>query len=204
MPQSVGDVLLVTFDGFWHNQRTMTTFHYGVSAVTGGPSNDQFALALKNQMALAGGLIPTFLACCPPAYLLNNVWVQTLAPVRVVKTILSVALSGQFDGDSNTANLSTVVTRRGSLANRANIGSVHVPYPNLDADGSDGTIGAPMLAALGTFATQVRSQIAMVGTGTVIPVLFHGPAITDVNIVTSTIVQLTVRTMRRRTVGRGI
>jgi len=204
MPQAVGDVLLVTFDGLWHNQRTMTTFHYGVGSLIGTPTYLQFATDMKTAFNTAGGLIPTFLACCPPDYFLNNMWVQTIAPTRVVKTILSIATSGQNASDSNTANLSSVVTRRGALANRKNIGSVHIPYPNLDADGSNGTISAAHLALMEVFAVQVRRTVTMSGTGSVTPVLFNGPTFTDVSPIESTISQLTVRTMRRRTVGRGI
>jgi len=204
MPQQAGDVLLITFDGLWHNQRTMTTFHYGVGTLVGTPSYLDFATAVRTAFLTAGGLIPTFLAACPEEYFLNNLWVQTIKPVRVVKTILSVASSGTNEFHSSTANLSTVVTRRGPLANRKNIGSVHVPFANLDADSSNGTISESLLTILNTFGVQVRRTITMVGVGSITPVLYNGPTAADVSPIESTISQLTIRTMRRRTVGRGI
>lgn len=202
--QAIGDIILVTFEGLWHGQITLNTFYYRVNAVTGAPLVTAFATAMDGVLKGAGNLVPKFLACCPPQYFLNNIWYQTVAPTRYVKEVRSAVLGGTFASNSNLANTCTVITRRGDFANRRNVGALHVPMANLDADISNGAIGAPQLAANTALASQMLNALAMAGIGGADPVLWYPPLSANYTVVRSTLSQLTTRVMRRRTKGIGI
>lgn len=201
--QAVGDIILISFDGVMLNQRLNSSFRYKVGSVVGGPTNNAFAAAIEAAIIAAGNLVPKFLACCPPSYLLNFIWVQTIAPVRVQKSIFSLSNVGTFGFDASTANVATVITRRGDLANKHNVGSLHVPNANLDTNASGGTISANQLTANNTLGTQMLQAITVGALGSIFPVLWNGGPTTNSTSITSTQSQLTTRVMRRRTVGVG-
>jgi hypothetical protein len=202
--QNVGDVIQVLYQGLWHGQRTLSTFKYGVSTLIGTPSVGAFASGMFGILNAAGSTIPLFLGCCPPQYFLNQVLIQTIAPTRVVSSVFAVSSNGTFGMDSSTANLAGVITRRGQLANKKNRGSLHVPLANLDTAISNGTIGAAYQTALGLLSDDMLLNVNPTGLGTCIPVLLKSKGLTsDAIPLVSGIVQLTVRVMRRRTVGVG-
>lgn len=202
--QNVGDVIQVTMKGVWHGQMVQNILKYGVASITGAPSTSTFAAGLQTALIGAGGLYAKFLACCPPQYNLGYVDIQTIAPLRVVASTFNPTMAGTYGQDSSTANLAAVITKYGDFANRRNIGSIHIPTANLDPEMSNGSISNALTTALIALAPLIASDISMSGLGSVTPVLLRAKGTTAQAIpIQSCQIRLTVRTMRRRTVGVG-
>lgn len=202
--QNLGDKILVTFFGELFNQRIMSTFWYGVSNLIGAPTVLAFSNALQTKISSVGGLEEAFLGCCPISYNLSQIWIQTVDPIRQVVTKYNRATGGAFAFDATTANSSAVILRRGDGANRKNISTLHVPLPNLDPGAVTGSLSGAMIAAMDALAVQVRSGLALTGTGGVFPIIRNGPGVADISPITAATTQTSIRTMRRRTLGLGI
>lgn len=198
-----GDVILTSFNGLWHGQKVLSTFYWGINTVTGAPSNAAFIAALDAQLLSGGNLVLKFLPCAPPQYTLVERWHQFVAPLRTQKVIVTSGLAGTGATASTTANVANVITRRGDLANKHNVGSLHVPASNANVGYANGLIGAAQQALLQTLATQMLAPVVMAGVGSVLPILWFKPSILNATPITSTTVQQTIRVMRRRTVGVG-
>ena len=201
--QNAGDVLQVTFQGAWHGVKVLNQFKYGCATVTGSPTVAAVAAALEAQMVAAGSLKDLFLACCPPQYALQNLIIQTIAPIRYIRDVFAIGADGTFGEASATANLAGVITRRGGTANKKNVGSLHVPYANLDPGMTNGGISAAMLATLTALAAQMVLEVPLVGLATLQPVLLTGKLVVNTVPIVAAFPQFTVRTMRSRTVGHG-
>jgi len=201
---NLGDKILVTFVGELLGQRIMNTFWYQVSAITGTPNTATFGSALITQIKTAGGLMDSYLDCIAQNQSLDQIWAQFIEPTRVVKSINLPAEAGTWPVDADTANISGVVTRRGDLAGRKNIGSVHVPVSTDPTAIIAGSLSAALKAKFDAFATDVGSVQTLAGIGSCNPIIRNGPLTTDVTVITSTVAQTTVRTMRRRTLSVGI
>jgi len=201
--QNVGDVIQVTLLGRWHNQQVQSILKYTVSALSGSVTTGFFATAIDTKFKASAQLYPLFLACCPPEYFLANVRIQTIAPVRVVQDIFPNSTSGSYAQHSSTANLAAVITKYGGLANKHNRGALHIPLANLDPETSNGTISNGMLTAMNTLATYLFSDVSLTA-GVITPVLLRSKGTTGQAVpIVNAISQLTVRTMRSRTVGHG-
>jgi len=201
---SLGDKILVTFNGRLLGETVMNTFWYQVSALTGTPNTSSFASALYANLNAGGGLIESFLACCPDNYTLVETWIQFVEPLRVVKSVFLTNESGTWGVDTDTTNLAGVITRRGDLAGRSHVGSLHVPISSDPTSIQLGELSGVLTTRMTTLCTDMASSQALTGVGTANPVLRNGPLTTDVTLINSCFVQTEVRIMRRRTVRVGI
>jgi len=201
---NLGDKILVTFYGELLNQRIINTFWYQVSALTGSPNTATFATALIAQIKTAGGLRDSFVDVAPQNYGLGQIWAQFIEPTRVVKVIDNTADAGNWPVDADTANVAAVITRRGDLAGRKHVGSLHVPISTDPTAIIAGSLSAALKVKTDALATDIASAQVLAGLGTCNPILRNGPLTTDVTVINNAFSQTTVRTMRRRTVGRGI
>jgi len=201
---NLGDKILVTFKGELLGQRILSTFWYQVSALTGTPNTATFATALIAQIKTAGGLRDSFVDVAPQNYSLGEIWAQFIEPTRVVKVIDNTADGGNWPVDADTANVAAVITRRGDLAGRKHVGSLHVPISTDPTAIIAGSLSAALKVKTDALATDIASVQTLAGIGTANPILRNGPLTTDVTVINNAFSQTTVRTMRRRTVGRGI
>lgn len=203
MSVSAGDRFLVTFRGRAFGQDVLNTFWYGVSAVSGTPSEIAFSNAMHSQIILGGGMKDTFLDLMPTQYVLQQIWIQKVDPLRNVAAKYNEANTGTFAEDASTANLAGVITRRGGLAKRTNLSSLHLMYPNLDAGILSGSVSVAWNTAATAFLPFLTTSILVGALGTVIPVIRNGPGTTQVSPIESAFVQTTIRVMRRRTLLVG-
>jgi len=201
---NIGDKILVTFNGRMLGETVLNTFWYQVSALTGSPNTTTFGSALHTQINTAGGLRESFLACCPQNYTLVEMWIQFVDPVRVVKQVFNDNEDGTWAVDTDTTNLAGVITRRGDLAGRKHVGSLHVPISSDPTAIIAGELSAALKAKLDTLCTDVVSSQALTGVGTANPILRNGPLMTDVTVINNAFTHTEVRIMRRRTVRVGI
>lgn len=201
---NIGDKILITFSGSLFAQRILNTFWYQVSALTGTPNTTSFGTALNTAITGAATLKTAFLDCCPDNYNLDQTWIQFIDPVRVVKSVFNDNLPGTWGADTDTANVAGVITRRGNLAGRKRVGSLHVPISSDPTAITDGILVPGLLARMATLASELPIALGVGSLGQVNPILRNGPLTTDVTLIDSAFTHNEVRTMRRRTLGRGI
>jgi len=202
---SVGDIVMVSIVGSLNNQRTMNTFPYRVSAVTGTPTIQSAANALKNSLTAGGGLVPAYIGCTPSNMLINDLWIQVIRPARFRKEVFAINSAGDSGIAANTSNVAATISRQGELALRRAQGCIHVPLGTTSDAFEDGVLTPSQKALLDTLASKMNLNIITTGTVvTYIPLIglppFGNPTVDTY----ATGTQTTVRVVRRRTVGLGI
>ena len=135
---------------------------------------------------------------------LDGVRTQILWPTRSVFVDAISAVTGGVDTLCSYTNVSAAITRRGVTAGRKNVSTLHVPgVPDGQADA--GVWGADYRLLLNTLALKVIDNwVVGADPGRLKPIIYRKSSPTESQRVTSTAVQFTTRTMRRRTVGLGI
>jgi len=203
---AVGDRILVTLKANLLAQVIMSTFVYRITSVTGTPNMHDVFDALDTKLKTAGNLVPKFLASVTHDYILHEIWYQTIAPGRFAKyPVIATGLIGGFTGESQTANLAAVITRRGDLGNRHNISTLHVPIGTDDNSLEDGELAVDLQTVLAALAIQINSSITLSSPAVGLsPVINNGPNAADYSPITNTFVSQGVRVMRRRTLRVGI
>jgi len=203
-PLAVGDRVMVTFRGTLAQQHILSTFWYGVSAITGVVNQTDAFTALRASLVAGGGLRPDYLACCPTNYTLDYIWIQNIRPTRWGKFTFGDNSPGTWAADAPTANTSGVITRRGDLAIRKAVSTLHVPISSTADVMADGLLTPAFKTPMTALAVEVIKSITTAGTVvTYFPVIDNGPGGADFQVITSAFVQETARVMRRRTVGLG-
>lgn len=206
-----GQIYAMTFVGRLANQQILSTFHYRIQNISGGtPSTKNVCDNLEAKLTVADGsghsFAGAFLGVCPPQYNWYETWIQCVDPIRVRREIYTeTAFDGAWPDDGHWANSAAVLTRRGDLAGRKYVGSLHVPLPS-EVVAVNGVLPAPYTTALLLLAVQMQYTRDQTGpiTYRMDPVLWNRGSNPNYTIITQTIVQQTVRTMRRRTVGVGV
>lgn len=202
----VGDRIDVIFNGSMLGQRCMSKFCYGVEEMTGNPEQKAAFEALHLDFLIDGHLIQKFLKCTPPDYVMFDVWYQVIAPARwALYRKPALGLIGSFAGAAYTSNIAGVITRRGDLGNRKNVSSLHVPIGTSAQEIGDGYIGQGLSAALQNLAVEIVKPINTTGAVMKLyPVINNGDAANAYTTIIDAFVQPEARTMRRRTVNKGI
>jgi len=203
MPVAAGDVCLVTLVGNLAGSVILNTLHYAATPVTGSPSFTSFTNEMSTKLQSASNLIDEFLLACPPAYTLDEMWIQFISPIRQRKAVYAIGSPGTFTSDATTANLASVITRAGATANKHNIGSFHIPYPNKETGATPGSISAALGTQLDVLAALLAATQSLATLGAIVPVLFFGNVNANASPIVSAFKQTTIRTMRRRTKGIG-
>lgn len=201
-----GDKVLITFVGSLNGQTTMSTFTYGVASTVGSIQQDDAFLALRNAICSAGKLRDKFVACCPSNWSMVDIWIQVVGPTRYVKYDFGDTGAGpKSDYTANTSNVAAVILRRGDRASRKAISTLHVPAAT-DAEWiTGGLLTVEALTSLGALATEILLPITTSTTvATYDPIINNGPLSGDITPITISSAKDQVRTMTRRTVGRGI
>jgi len=202
-----GDRVLVTINSILFNQRIMSMFCYGLSSITGTNSQATAFDRLHAALTASGNLLQKYRECLSPELEVNEVWYQVISPSRYAKYTRTTGLGvGLFDtGSYKTANSAAVILRRGDLGNRHNVSVLHVPIGQTTGEQTLGQIGSDLESPLAALADQLKQSVSTTTVvGTWEPVINNGPNAPDYTPITDTAVKSYVRTMRRRTVGRGI
>lgn len=205
MPLDIGDKFLVTFVGELDSQTTLSTFKYVCTAVTGAPSDITAQDALYAKLNTIGELVSKYNGCTSTQFLLKEMWIQKVFPIRLRKQVYVVNESGLFGDDQGTANIAGVITRTGGLGERNNISSLHIPIGTGTQCINNGVIQIDLKAAMIALVNKlIVSVVTTTPAATYSPSIWgKDPSASPVPIVTG-FPQDTVRVMRRRTVGLGI
>lgn len=203
---AVGQVSLITFKGTLNDQLILSTFKYQITTVGTDVSWDVAATNLYTTLNTTGGFIDKYLAMISSNLTLEQVWIQLIFPTRYQKLVFPNGKVGGFIAAASTSNLAAVITRRGVLANKKNVGGLHVPYANTDPSLSNGLVSPAMLSAMGNFGSlMLNAQVPATGLTVWTPGLLPAKptSISQWVPLYQTIPQTTARVMRRRTVGVG-
>jgi len=201
------DIIQVTINGDLVGQQCLSVLHYAVTTVSGAPQEqlDVFT-ALDTYWRGAGKLFATYGACTPTDWSSQTRRYQAIQPVRRVAAVISTGITGGALGAAGTANVAGVVTKKGDLGLRKDIGSVHIPGPPPGDNAANGLWGAPQRTLLAAFGVQLiaSATVAVGGVNyTVSPVIYHRDQPLNPTPITAFANQSTVRVVRRRTVGVG-
>jgi len=202
---TTGDIMLVTVKNKLFEQVCLNTFHYRLMDCTGSPEYfaviDEFHAKFYTA---AGSMYDKLQACYPQNLTTPQIWYQKVYSLRTMKVVKSPNDPGLWPHDATSANVACVVERRGVLANRRNVGSIHIPCAADPATIDDGAPTPAYTTVLEAVATQINATITTaLGTCTWRPVLFNYPDPIIYSEIINASVQDTSRVMRRRTVRVG-
>jgi hypothetical protein len=207
MPIEVGDIVLFSIYGQCFGQRILFTHHY---RVTGSPNPAQPTSGALDDFLSAlnvDGASPTinlYKACLPPDYECTAGRAQVIAPSRSAykQTELYDGL-GTYATGTESSNQTGVISLRTENAGRDQVSNKHIgPIPA--AAQVNGLLSDAYQGILGSFADKLLQSVTPAGTAlTYSPIIFHGGSPFTYDAVTNRIVNPTVRTQRRRTVGLG-
>lgn len=199
------DVVLCTVKGRLSNQSVYNTFAWVVSS-TGGPTVQQDAAfaALNVYLKDTDHLFEKFAECMPANYTPVENTYQVIAPTRYAMYELA-GISGNSGYDAETPNIAAVIERRGDLATRKAVSTLHVPSPTATDWIEEGLFTIAALSSYQAVANLLPLDVVLtVPEVTFSPVIYNMGSIPNVTPITLSSVKDTIRVMRRRTVGRGI
>lgn len=211
---AIGDLLLVTFRGTIFNQRVMNTFWYSIRTlnVTNTPTIETVATQINAQIGLTTAWLTAYKAVLPEFYSIDELWVQRVFPQRIMKEVFVIAENGSHAAEGICCNLQASIMRRTEVAEPGNVGGVRICMPDISTAGDQGGLTVLYKGLLTAFAAKMDDVLTLAVGTTVEPVLpTRLPPVPpakqgvidgsrDIDRIT---VMDTVRTLSRRTVGRG-
>ena len=205
---TVGSVFLMTLRMTWCNQQLRNVYHFRLDQNSNNRSIDVVATALHSVANTpATGLYATHAALRDQDCVLNDVQIQAIDPARYVAIGFALNQAGAITTLSpnlDTPNLAAVLTRRAVVATRRGVSSLHIPLAISTDTMANGSLTVAAQTDLGDHGNAILS-IGSLGDGiTMSSVIYHKAGNPLTNDIESFFAETTVRTMRRRTVGRGI
>jgi hypothetical protein len=206
-PYKDGDILQFNIVGDLHEQTTITTFHYQVSAFDNTAIYDLGgALPVFSDEVWAGLAGGGMADCC--SHELSGVLVvgQNIYPTRYrAFPYQPAATSGTVATACNSTGVSVVVKRVGREAKKSNQGRVYIPgIP--DASCLAGELAPAARAPFGTFSTELLTVLEVQPPPDYVhlqPVLFNASDPTHPVAIVGSTVTTTLRYQRRRELRVG-
>lgn len=205
-----GDIFIVSAFGTAFSQRIILTHHYRLAAINPGVSDEAARDSLLDAVrgGVGGGdvLEGPYLDLLPPEYTLDWWQAQLISPVRRAFNVFLRGNPGAHLDSTETANQSVAITLRTNNAGRDQVGTKKIgPIPQSANAQSNGSVAPAYLTLLTTFKNSLISDVVDLALGaTWNPIFYHGPTAGDWNLITTGVAQQQIRTMSRRTVGRGV
>ena len=202
-----GQIYNVNFTGTLFGQRIITTFYWYIDTQT-GPNVDigvaQNALLDSPDMTQ---LKLAYATAMPTDWNASHVSIQKISNPRMMRVFRDWTQFGAQTG-AVTANQQVSITRRGLEANRHNVGAIRLPAVSNVTLVEDGMITQAYKELLGNIAAMMVNQIAtVIGTTQLVWQPTLGAIVNTLPSlipIIQTSVEPEVRTLSRRTVGRGI
>lgn len=198
------DIIETVFRGRVNGQVTMSLFHHqytsDIALVDGvGVLDELFA-----KMVATGGLYARYRNCLSSDWNNGIVTLQKITGTRYRKLeYIPTNREGAVASAALPPATACCLTRQAAIAGRGSVGTLHMPaVPNTFAEEGLTTVAAD--TAYGLLATQLAAVITLTAGGNFNPVIFHRPSPANSPFVALVALQETIRTMRRRVVGRGI
>jgi hypothetical protein len=207
MPIAVNDIIQVTLEADFWGSRILNTFHYRcLSAPPAGPTSGSLASLLAYLWDQATGIMS--LKWGPvnnTSYFLRRAKGQVLTPIRSAYVNFDIGGTGAIVPDGlQVSNLSWVITRKTDLGGRAFRGNLHLVVPTAGWTTNSGFLSGANRVDREALRDQIPLQVSVPIGGQYEPVIFHRNLDPNYTRITTAVIQDEVRTMSRRTVGRGI
>jgi len=206
MPLAVNDIVQVTVFGQKDGNTILNVFHYQCTTApsTGTPAENIGSLLNFLWEVDNGMLQPAWMAVHAEDYLLRAVRGQRVNPSRTAYVEQLLVDTGDIQVNTlNTSNLSWVIVKQSDTPGRRGKGTLHMVVPSTDwiIDGQLDQAGA---ADRTTLANLLDDQVTVPAGGVFVPVIYHPNFSPNFSRITHATIMQTIRTMSRRTVGRGI
>lgn len=206
-PQA-GMITAVSFLGTANSQRVLNTLHYRMTVAWSQQSIEAYMDAFNNQIKATGAndIVTAFLDIHSTGYRLDAVKLQVVYPVRYRSKSYSNGFNGTDTGELRAQNVSVSITKRTELAGRSKVGRINVGGIGANSY-QNGLITSTTLSLADVWCGRIIQQIFEVGgLGLNTPVLFH-PGVNanpKFDLIESFIPEVTLRTQRTRTIGKGV
>lgn len=204
MPTPLVDNAIVQVNVFqtFNGQRLINTLHYQYHHTGGAPDYEDAMNELLDELFTAGDLVDDIHGLQPTVATLDYLTAQPVYPDRYTAVIRDYNAVGARGGDPAPQNLAAVITKTSALAKRYGRGSWH-QGGLIAADNVNGNISFGLSGLLQQIATDILAERALATLGTMTPVLWSKKVPGRVTPIKGTIVQGSIRVMRRRTIGVG-
>lgn len=200
-----GDILEVSFSMRQFGQNMLSVFHYQLQL--GGAPVDGLSLITAADAVInlttAGSLLADHVTAVHETVSYQEIvyqWIYATRRARVTKT--PALLLGDVTGTPLPPNSAAAVTKRSDTAGRHGVGTLHMPGLAIESV-SDGVLNATGLAYYTPILTSVGTTITPAIGQKLIPVIYNrsNPELSQP--ISTALIQDSVRTMHRRTVGVG-
>lgn len=205
-------IMMVTFTGFYQSQTIMFTRHYRNFATIAGdidPQGLQEAFYDRIKETGPDDIVTPYLDCLSDSYEMDNVKVQLIHPTRYAFSQFLVAASGNIEEGAPTGNVQAALTLRTSNSGRDQVATYKLG-PLAGTDYQDGIVSEARRVSIRSFGSALLESIS-VGpdpfTSDWLPVIYHpnaSPPAPVSDVVEAYQDHREVRTLSRRTLGRGI
>jgi len=206
MPLAVNDIIQMTVGGLKDEQNILNIFYFRctTAASTGTPAENLLSLSEHLWDDAVGIWYNAWLNCMPDDYTLQFTRFQVVAPTRGAYSEQLQVYAGTIDvSPIETANLSWVFLKQSELAGRRGVGPTHMLLPSM-LWAANGKLTSEGEAARAALRGVIPNVVTVAAGGVYEPVIYHpgfSPNWTRISHVTQ---KQEIRTMSRRTVGRGI
>lgn len=208
VPALTGQIYLSSFYGKLSGQTVISTWTHVLEVTSGSPTVDQIYAGMNADFAginTDGKMAQAYRTAAAANFTLEQYRVQCIYPIRYAAAAFNKGYAGTQATDALTTNNAVVIYRRGDLGSRKDQSSLHFPAAPT-SQFTDGIVSPVYRAAeMESIRTKSLATVTLLG-GTVNlkPCIFHRGPQPFYSLITFGVVQDTVRTMRRRTVGLGI
>ncbi len=200
-PIHVGSILEARLTGMHQNQLIMNVLHYQTSGATIVDGFVELA-QVWGVINPANKLIEDWRSCMSDEVKDIRVYLQWIAPTRYAHRVFTPVIdTGGVAVTAMPTNVSATITRKGVLANRSNLGVLHLGgLPTSFVNQGFLTINGQN--ALDLFRSEAENELLVnAGATTLKPVIFNRANPANSVLVAESMIQKWTRTMRRRTVG---
>lgn len=204
VPMTVNDIISLTAIGRLDDQVVMNVFHYRLTSLGSLTAFPTWAVALNDKLNDAAELSAFYTNCLSEDVTDLRWFIQKIYPTRLVKHV------GDMDPDIGAIAESALppgtqasLTKRALVAGKHAIGGIRMPGVPVTAS-EGGYISSAYKVLLTNLRDSLQAPITSVTIGTITPIIFNrsNPAGSlDIDSITP---EDTMRTIRRRVVGRGI
>jgi len=207
MALAIDDILEISFRGTLFGQRILNILHYVVNVTGAGNTIDQLDEIATDfgTNGISTPIIGAWSAAVTAAYNLDEIRVQRIYPTRTIYMRNLPDQGGTYAGTCPSANIAVSIQKRGTVVGRTSNGRVQIAgIPREGMQNGEIDVGGygPLI---GTLRDKLAAnQTTSVTPLTIIPCIFNPNAANPkYQIIQSWLVQLTLRTMHRRTLLVG-
>jgi len=206
MPLAANDIIQMTVGGLKDVQNVLNIFYFRCTtpASTGTAAENLSTLIDHLWDDAVGTWYSVWLNLMPNDYTLQFIRMQVVAPTRQAYVEELQVFDGFIDVDPiQTANLSWVFLKQSALAGRRGVGPTHMLVPSMQW-AQNGNLTAVNQAERTALMTLVPQVVTVAAGGVYEPVIYHPGFSPNFTRITHCTQKNEIRTMSRRTVGRGI